>query len=589
MRAAIRRTGRARRRGAVIFIVAMTLAVLASLGVYALRSAATEIRASGNTRQAMQTHYVAELGVTEAVQLLSGPRAGDVIARTRLGAAEMFGPVPLDGDYVVELTEPAPALPPPGYALGGPFSFRQVTVTSIGSTWPRGSEPSDGGIAGEGSETVRARVVTGPIATCTKPAQGGVTTVFIDPEGAGRPREVAVAIVAGGGGDVSPEGTAATCPRAPKATHAGPADRFPFRSKVRRWGADCAAGVPGRSVTVVRVDTGEVVAAFGRADSDPSRRDLPRSVLDAQPSRAIDTPLDSPMVGAPAVYPNEPGAIATKFFIGDADGTIWRFDIADPDPRKWRGEIFYDAYNADVDPRPEEARASGGAPIRDAPLLSLDPEGNLVLTFATGDAERAADLSFVASVSEAPTTAAGSSALRARVNWVQALGGPGGRPGERVTGPLALFDGVLYFATFAPPLEGVPGGLGEARLWGRDYRVPDPVCATPRACGGKRRLARPCKRAPCAPSPPPAFVVPGDDDSALAGLALSDVEVHSATACGRAGASRPAPEGTTEGYVLSASVDPKSGDPDLARSHYEQPIPAPRAAARILWWAPVVE
>ena len=58
-RSALRR----RDEGAVMFIVAMTLAVLASVGVYALAAAATEVRTSGNERQGTQTHYLAEFGV----------------------------------------------------------------------------------------------------------------------------------------------------------------------------------------------------------------------------------------------------------------------------------------------------------------------------------------------------------------------------------------------------------------------------------------------------------------------------------------------------------------------------------------------
>ena len=70
-RAALRR----RDEGAVMFIVAMTLAVLASVGVYALAAAATEVRTSGNERQNTQTHYLAEYGVLGAAREMAGSRA----------------------------------------------------------------------------------------------------------------------------------------------------------------------------------------------------------------------------------------------------------------------------------------------------------------------------------------------------------------------------------------------------------------------------------------------------------------------------------------------------------------------------------
>ena len=44
------------------------------------------------------------------------------------------------------------------------------------------------------------------------------------------------------------------------------------------------------------------------------------------------------MIGMPSVYPADVGAVATKFFIGDADGTVWRFDISSQDPNQWFGE-----------------------------------------------------------------------------------------------------------------------------------------------------------------------------------------------------------------------------------------------------------
>ena len=46
-----------------MFIVAMTLAVLASLGLYALASASNEMKTSGFERQNAQTHYLSEYGV----------------------------------------------------------------------------------------------------------------------------------------------------------------------------------------------------------------------------------------------------------------------------------------------------------------------------------------------------------------------------------------------------------------------------------------------------------------------------------------------------------------------------------------------
>jgi hypothetical protein len=68
----------ARRRdgvGAVMFVVSMTLAVLASRGLYALTAAKTELTTSGYERQNAQTHYLAEYGVLGAAQEITATKA----------------------------------------------------------------------------------------------------------------------------------------------------------------------------------------------------------------------------------------------------------------------------------------------------------------------------------------------------------------------------------------------------------------------------------------------------------------------------------------------------------------------------------
>jgi Tfp pilus assembly protein PilX len=66
---------RARRRrnsaGGTMFVVAMTLAVLSTIGAWALQSAALEVKMAGYERQSTQTHYLAEYGVMAATQDLS--------------------------------------------------------------------------------------------------------------------------------------------------------------------------------------------------------------------------------------------------------------------------------------------------------------------------------------------------------------------------------------------------------------------------------------------------------------------------------------------------------------------------------------
>ena len=57
--------------GGTMFVVAMTLAVLSTIGAWALQSAALEVRMAGFERQSTQTHYLAEYGVLTALENLT--------------------------------------------------------------------------------------------------------------------------------------------------------------------------------------------------------------------------------------------------------------------------------------------------------------------------------------------------------------------------------------------------------------------------------------------------------------------------------------------------------------------------------------
>ncbi len=218
---AIRRA-RARRdqRGAAMFIVAMTLTVLASVGAFALAAASSEVKTSGNERQNTQTHYLAEYGIVSAARELTAskaqwylqamfaqpdlcplslpavPSTANIMVRAcrRIGSAELgsswiqstqivvpysgltpflsnvdpgsFGAAPVTGDFFVELTEPTQANAPARYGLDLHFCFIDLTVTSSGITKPvftGGVDPTTSGFAGEGTEVQRARFVAGPI------------------------------------------------------------------------------------------------------------------------------------------------------------------------------------------------------------------------------------------------------------------------------------------------------------------------------------------------------------------------------------------------------------------------------------------
>jgi len=286
---------------------------------------------------------------------------------------------------------------------------------------------------------------------------------------------------------------------------------FPSRTYVRQWASSCfgaGSSVAGRSVSVVRVDTGELLAVFARNPVDSL--DVPGPANGTTTTLAsgvlINTPFDSPMTGTPVPYPNELGADMQQVFIGDADGTLWHIDMTSTNPANWVASIFADPYGKTTEgtgvtgaataPANGLLQVSDSQPVTVAPLIALDNFGNITVEFATGD------LSNYTTVYSEPGSTAGSTVTppvtnyifatqqevatpnQAKVNWYLKL-----TNGERVSGPMVVFNNTLYFATFAPPSTTTACSGGVPRIWGLDYTTPAPTCVSGygnvcSSCGG---------------------------------------------------------------------------------------------------------
>lgn len=285
------------------------------------------------------------------------------------------------------------------------------------------------------------------------------TIATIQLEEGGEVKEVAVAVLAGG---AAPLG-AGTCPRKDPGASLVPATSpYQPRAAVRCWGDAGAGGAvgPARSVTLVRLDTGAVIRTF-RGDA-----------AEAPPGLAARTtiaPFDAPITGAPVAYPSQPGEIADRIVVGDAEGTLWRIDVKSPDPAEWSVRLAWDAYSLPGD------SAGAGQPMDTPPIVTLTPLGERLVLFSTGDQQ-----AFTASGAMdtrlwavAETQAGGALATEGR--WYRQFTG-----GKRVTGPISLFNGVAYFATFTPnPASAAQCNDGFGSIWGLDYltgaaRLPSP-------------------------------------------------------------------------------------------------------------------
>ncbi len=282
--------------------------------------------------------------------------------------------------------------------------------------------------------------------------QGGtptLATVFIKQGPSDPGSDVAIAILPGGDAGL----------RTHAATAAGPLlapvdSTFTSAATVGAYsGAEAA-----RSLTIVRLDTGEVLRSF-RA-SAAGALSLTRTSL-------VDIP--APMTGRAAVFPAATGTNADRAYVGDREGRLWRLDLASSDPSQWSLNVLFDAYFD----QGLEARQ----PVELAPIVSVDEEGRVSLAFATGGqrVQTATPGMFNRVISLTEVFDAGTEAFAADVNWIEGLGcvgtcGANQHEGERVTGPLELFSGTLYFAS-SVPATGADNQCAQAshRIWAVNY------------------------------------------------------------------------------------------------------------------------
>jgi type IV pilus assembly protein PilY1 len=172
---------------------------------------------------------------------------------------------------------------------------------------------------------------------------------------------------------------------------------------------------------------------------------------------------------------------------------MWRLDLSSPVATTWKLELFADAFPQTL---AGATPALIGQPIQIPPAVSVDQVGNPIVYFATGaqDNFSASDKqNAMWAVSERADVAnnkitgtplwhlgyAEGGLLGAGVsgNWIN---------GVRVTGPISVFNGAVYFATYSPPANNAPVcALSDSTVWAVSYAttisnyVPAPAFIAP--------------------------------------------------------------------------------------------------------------
>ncbi|MBK8588040.1 MAG: hypothetical protein IPN77_02735 [Sandaracinaceae bacterium] len=212
------------------------------------------------------------------------------------------------------------------------------------------------------------------------------------------------------------------------------------RGSRRNWGTQ------GRALFVVDILTGKLIRHFD---------DFP-----------------SPLTGGVSVFPGSVGSDAQAAYFNDHDGILWRLDLSSKDPDDWDYQAIWDMFHG--------LAADQGQPAYNSPILSTLEDGRVVIIQASGNVDLLEDgsaVNRVVSLTETinvNTTTFAFTGVDMTVNW-DILNGPANspnslRPGEQVTGPLELFNGVVYFGTFVTDVQANNAcSFGYSRLWGVDY------------------------------------------------------------------------------------------------------------------------
>ncbi len=228
-------------------------------------------------------------------------------------------------------------------------------------------------------------------------------------------------------------------------------------------------GAGARGVVVVELETGAVVRKFLTADLDLFN--LPVTVT------APTTDLGY-FFTDPACHNNTAGQISTRCFLGDSKGMLWRLDLSDSDPTKWKLSFFHDAYGGPDVPVAlvKTINSADRVPILSPPSLSASVpnakstvRSDLVVVYGTGSGATAASLTrlhLVYSLSETFQVQGGGPKVIATRNWLKRLS-----PLERFIGPPLVFALNAYWATFQITAAG-SCEVGTARLWGARFDRP---------------------------------------------------------------------------------------------------------------------
>ena len=239
-------------------------------------------------------------------------------------------------------------------------------------------------------------------------------------------------------------------------------------------GSNCESRLRrGRAIYVVDLQTGSILRRF----------------LDYRSDNGDTFRFQAEVAGTPVLFDNRPGVVASRAFVGDVAGRLFRIDLSDPDITGWRVELAYDPCmdddlmselsgvtcdtlnDASVDHLSDRPRDLGPAAFK--PAVALNAARQVTVVYGLGeraDTSTADQIQAMIALTESPGSGGGTDdgtsgdmSVSWRIPFPRDPTTADVR--EKLTGAPTVFNYGIYFTTFIEEKDEVCKP-GKSRVWG---------------------------------------------------------------------------------------------------------------------------
>ncbi|MBA2660733.1 MAG: hypothetical protein H0U74_00435 [Bradymonadaceae bacterium] len=180
--------------------------------------------------------------------------------------------------------------------------------------------------------------------------------------------------------------------------------------------------------------------------------------------------FDHDLIGTPVLFDDFPGSVATRGFVGDASGKLYRIDVSKPDAADWEMSLFFDpsADSGNTGKFAPHASNTSFGPASFRPAVAMGPKRNLVVVYGLGergDTSPAGQTQFMIAVEE---TFDGNGKVVPVLSWRYRFG-----VGEKLTGEPVVFNNGVYFTSYNIANMSDACEAGTARIYGLSFLKQD--------------------------------------------------------------------------------------------------------------------